>query len=297
MGNENNKIINENDITNEDTVNENENIANDESNIIIESVNVPNDNADITEENQPHEKTTAGKINEVVHHYTWVSIIVSVVIAFFLGIAINNVMTVSKEDYNALQSYHDSLKQAYEKVHKEHAELKDTYAAYKAKMEPYEEIQLIDAQYKAEQQKQEMQQKKEAEERAAAEEKARKEAEEKAAAEARAAEEAKGYETGITFDNLARTPNDYIGKKVKFKGKVVQVLEGSTETQIRLAVNGDYDQIIFCRVPKAKTANTRILEDDYIHIMGVSNGLISYESTMGGTITIPDVSVDDWGQS
>ncbi len=114
-------------------------------------------------------------------------------------------------------------------------------------------------------------------------------------AEEKAAAEAKSYETGITYEQLARTPNNYKGQKVKFSGEVVQVLEGTTETQLRLAVNGDYDCILFCRVPKAKTTNMRILEDDYITIMGVSNGLITYESTLGGHITIPDVSVADWG--
>lgn len=163
-------------------------------------------------------------------------------------------------------------------------------------MQPYEEIQLTDAKNKAEREAQEIADRKAAEEKAAEEKRL---AEEKAAAEEaarKAAEEAKGYETGITFDNLARTPDTYIGKKVKFKGKVVQVIEDDSETQIRLAVNNNYDKIIFCRVPKSKTKGSRILEDDRIHIMGVSNGLMSYKSTMGGTITIPDISVDDWGQ-
>lgn len=47
------------------------------------------------------------------------------------------------------------------------------------------------------------------------------------AAAAKAAEEAQGYETGITYDQLARTPDDFKGKKVKFTGKVVQVIEGT----------------------------------------------------------------------
>jgi hypothetical protein len=33
--------------------------------------------------------------------------------------------------------------------------------------------------------------------------------------------------------------------------------------------------------------SSRVLENDIITVMGVSAGLISYESTMGGTITIP----------
>ena len=125
---------------------------------------------------------------------------------------------------------------------------------------------------------------------------AQKAAEEKAAKEKAAKEaELNSYETGITYNQLARTPNDYIGKKVKFYSKVIQVIEGTSETQLRLAIGGDYDSIIFCRVPKAKTANMRILENDYITIMGKSNGLLTYESTMGGNITIPDISVSEWG--
>lgn len=36
----------------------------------------------------------------------------------------------------------------------------------------------------------------------------------------------------------------------------------------------------------------RILEDDIITIFGVSSGLITYTSTLGGNITIPAVSVE-----
>ncbi|WP_272875231.1 hypothetical protein [Bhargavaea massiliensis] len=65
-------------------------------------------------------------------------------------------------------------------------------------------------------------------------------------AKRKAEEEAKkGYDTGITYDQLARTPDDYIGKKVKFSGKVIQVMEGDGTTQIRFAVNEDYDTIIY----------------------------------------------------
>lgn len=230
---------------------------------------------DSSNDNRPPEKTTGEKINELIHHYPVVCVCISIVVAFLLGFFIKAITTASLKDYKLIETRLNTVEQEHTQLQEQYTALQNEYNEYKTKMAPYEEIQTQEE----------------------AEEQARKEAEEKAAAEARAAEEAKGYETGITFDNLARTPNDYIGKKVKFEGKVIQVLEGSTETQIRLAINGDYDQIIFCRVPKAKTANTRILEDDYIHIMGVSNGLISYESTMGGTITIPDVSVDDWGQS
>lgn len=125
-----------------------------------------------------------------------------------------------------------------------------------------------------------------------------KEAEEQAAKEKAEAEkialeeeEKKGYDTGITYDQLARTPDDYIGKKVKLSGEVIQVLEGDGETQLRIAVNSDYDKIIYVAY-NSDIISSRVLEDDYITIMGVSFGILSYESTMGGTISIPSVIVD-----
>lgn len=111
--------------------------------------------------------------------------------------------------------------------------------------------------------------------------------------EAAAAEAAQGYETGITYDQLARTPDDFKSKKVKFYGKVIQVIEDSSSTtvQIRLAVNDNYDTVLLGEYASDITAS-RVLEDDYITIYGTSVGTISYKSTMGGTITIPGVYID-----
>ncbi|WP_390406816.1 hypothetical protein [Lacticaseibacillus jixiensis] len=111
-----------------------------------------------------------------------------------------------------------------------------------------------------------------------------------AAAKQRAQEEARGYDTGITYDQLARTPDSYEGKKVKFSGEVVQVMEDDGSVQVRLAVNGDYDHMLLCSWSDT-AVSSRVLEDDQITVSGTSHGLITYESTMGGDITIPAMSV------
>ncbi len=116
-------------------------------------------------------------------------------------------------------------------------------------------------------------------------------AEKKAAAQ----REAQAYETGITYSQLARTPEPYEGKKVKFYGRVVQVLESDGDVAIRLAVNGDYNAMLYCEYDSS-IVSSRILEDDYITIFGTSAGLYSYESTMGSTITIPGVWVSKIAQ-
>ncbi|KIL43095.1 hypothetical protein [Jeotgalibacillus campisalis] len=169
--------------------------------------------------------------------------------------------------------------------------------------EPWFDLSEKEQKRKIEEQKAEeeaLKKKKEQEEaakKAKEEAEAEKAAEEKAAAEAEAERKAEeeeriGYDTGITYEQLARTPDEYMDSKVKFYGKVVQVMEGDGYTQIRLAVNEDYDNIILGEFASSIT-DSRILENDLITIRGLSDGLVSYESTMGGTITIPSVIILD----
>ncbi len=124
----------------------------------------------------------------------------------------------------------------------------------------------------------------------AADKKAAKEAEEKAKAEEearrKAEEEARRYETGITYDQLARTPEQFEGKKVKFTGKVVQVMKDDYLYGIRLAVNSNYDTILY-GIYDEKLVSSRILEDDIITIYGTSGGDYTYETVMGNELTIP----------
>ncbi|MBE6000465.1 MAG: toxin regulator [Sarcina sp.] len=213
--------------------------------------------------------------------------------------------SITQEDYDAvtaekselegqLKTVQDKLNTTEKELAGSRSELeslKKEYDEYKESMKPFEE--MTEAQAKAEKAKAEkeaakIEEEKAAKEAAEKEEQERKEAEEKAAREA---EEAKGYETGITYDQLARTPDDYISKKIKFYGKVIQVMEGDDSVQIRLAVDGDYDTVLLGSYKKS-IVKSRVLEDDYITIYGTSIGLISYDSTMGGKITIPAALIE-----
>lgn len=124
--------------------------------------------------------------------------------------------------------------------------------------------------------------------------KSEKEAKEKKLAEEKEKQEKQGYNTGITYEQLARTPDKLMGRAVKFYGKVIQIIEGDTEVQMRLAVNDDYDKILYCAISKDNLKGTRILENDKITIYGVSTGLITYDSTMGGKISIPGVLIEKY---
>jgi len=217
-----------------------------------------------------------------------IGVIIALIVVLSMMLQACSTTGVAQEDYDKLLSEKEALEKEY--------------ADYKAKMEPFEkmtEAEAEEARLKAQQEidriAAENAAKAEAEAAAKAEEEAaaaaKKAEEEAAAAAAKAEEEAKGYETGITYDQLARTPDDYMDKKVKFYGTVVQVMEGDGEVQIRLAVDDDYDTILYGAYDSS-IVSSRVLEDDEITIYGVSKGLLTYESTMGGNITIPAVLIE-----
>lgn len=182
----------------------------------------------------------------------------------------------AKEENTKLSGEYDTLKD-------QHETLKEEYDQYKESMKIYEEMTAAEAETRKAKAEKDLAKQK-AEEKAA-KEKAKKEAKAKAEAKAK-----QGYNTGITYSQLARTPDKYEGEKVKFRGKVLQVMEGST-VSLRLAVDSNYDKILYLTYPSS-LVKSRILEDDIITIYGVSDGLYSYEATSGATITIPSVDVE-----
>ena len=92
---------------------------------------------------------------------------------------------------------------------------------------------------------------------------------------------------------MARDKNGLEGSFVKFSGKIIQVISGRLSTQYRMAVNDDYDQIIFIEIANIKL-ESNILEDDYITIEGVSVGNITYKTVLGAEQTIPGVAVHNF---
>lgn len=104
------------------------------------------------------------------------------------------------------------------------------------------------------------------------------------------------YDTGITYDQLARTPDDYEDKLVTFSGEVLQVLEDNGTANIRLAVDNDYDKVAY-GVYDSSLVSSRVLEGDKITVYGMSGGLYSYETVLGNTTTVPLVYIDKIDQA
>lgn len=107
-----------------------------------------------------------------------------------------------------------------------------------------------------------------------------------------AAEKAIVYES-LEYKGVSRNPSEYIGRHVKFSGKVLQVIEYSDYDIVafRIASKGNYDDVVYVTMTVPENYS-RILEDDRVEVRGSYGDLYSYETVRGDTITIPLVYAD-----
>ena len=74
------------------------------------------------------------------------------------------------------------------------------------------------------------------------------------------------------YKDIARNPDKYYGKRAKFKGEVVQVVEGYFDTTLRVDVTkgkyGIYTDTMYVVYTPESSTEDRILEDDIITIYG-----------------------------
>lgn len=102
--------------------------------------------------------------------------------------------------------------------------------------------------------------------------------------------------TSYTYDELARNPNKYVGKLVKLKGEVIQVMEEDLQVTLRVNItyvpfeysdDGYYEDTVLISYQKSDEDESRILENDIVNIYGVSNGNTSYTSVLGSEVNLP----------
>ena len=67
-------------------------------------------------------------------------------------------------------------------------------------------------------------------------------------------------------------------------------MEGTTNS-LRVAINSNYETVIYVYFEGNKLSY-RLLEDDMITVYGTAQGVYSYETVRGDTITIPLVEGD-----
>lgn len=187
--------------------------------------------------------------------------------AFSTNMSNKESLATLKEEYKTNLEKLEEVKSNEEEVYAKYTEARENYNTVK------EDYDTVKSKYDKIQEKLE---EIEAEKKRKAEEKAEKEK----------------YNTGITYNQLNRNPDDYVGEYVKFSGEVIQVSEGLFSNVWRLNVNGNYNQTLYLTVPSSLTTNNRVVEDDWVTIYGVSEGIETYTTIFGASVSIPSVSVD-----
>lgn len=98
----------------------------------------------------------------------------------------------------------------------------------------------------------------------------------------------------VSYKDIARMPDDYVGMDVVFSGEVIQVMESSWSDTITYRINvtkdeyGFWEDTVYVTYVLPEGA-PRILEDDIVKFYGICQGTYTYESVMGSNVTIPSV--------
>lgn len=97
----------------------------------------------------------------------------------------------------------------------------------------------------------------------------------------------------VAYIDVARNPDNYKNQKIVFSGKVLQVLEGTTETDLRIATDGGYGDVVFVGFDPSILNGTHVLEDDSVTVYGTCIGQYSYTSALGSKISLPGLYADN----
>ena len=89
----------------------------------------------------------------------------------------------------------------------------------------------------------------------------------------------------IPYKKLSKNSDKFYGNRTVVSGKVVQIMEEDDGGIIRLATNGEYDDI----VAVIYSGSNDIVEDDYVTVYGYVMKDYSYTSQANYQITIPSI--------
>lgn len=96
------------------------------------------------------------------------------------------------------------------------------------------------------------------------------------------------------YKAIARNPDNYKGVQCVFTGKVIQVKESGKKVIFRINVTKDklglWDDTVYVEYTRTSDTEKRVLEDDIVKFYGELNGLKTYTTVLGSTLSIPMVN-------
>jgi hypothetical protein len=97
----------------------------------------------------------------------------------------------------------------------------------------------------------------------------------------------------ITYDDLARFPEKYMGSKLELTGEVVQIID-QTNSRVELRANITRNDSFWeddVYLYYSGDLPHRLLEDDIIHVYAFGRGLVEYKTVLGAKRTIPKLEI------
>ena len=91
----------------------------------------------------------------------------------------------------------------------------------------------------------------------------------------------------LPYNDVERNPKTYKGQKAKVTGKVIQAQEGWFDS-VTLRVQDNNDDIWYVTYTMGKN-ESRILEKDIITVYGTCEGVETYTTILGSSVTIPAI--------
>jgi len=92
----------------------------------------------------------------------------------------------------------------------------------------------------------------------------------------------------VSYDDLFRNNEQYIGKKVHFQGKIIQMISyGNNFFLFRIAV---FDAKYPNSVILVWYSGQRFLEEDVVEFWGTVNGVENYETVLGQQVSAPSIN-------
>ena len=91
--------------------------------------------------------------------------------------------------------------------------------------------------------------------------------------------------TRKNYDDYARRVKPHMNESVSWNGKILQIQKQGATTVLRISVDST-QSVILVKADK-DSMKEQLLEDDEVTVSGKYQGVTTYESTLGGNITIP----------
>ena len=99
--------------------------------------------------------------------------------------------------------------------------------------------------------------------------------------------------TPVTYEDLARYPEQHRDQIIQITGRVVQVVYDGAGVMLRIDLpsgSSGASSAVLVNYHTISSAEPRILEGDLVRILGSSEGLTSYESIFHQTIQAPQIN-------